>query len=425
MLERSVMKIAFISDHASPLAPLGGADSGGQNVYVAQLARELSRAGHSIDIFTRCDDAKLPRICACGPNVRVIHVQAGPPSYVTKEKLLPYMYAFAARTVEYCSGPLRRYDLVHANFFMSGIAAMRLKKKLKLPFVITFHALGKVRRLHQGEADQFPPDRINIESLLVRSADRIIAQCPQDREDLIKLYDASPNAIATVPCGIDPTEINAAGPGVRGRLGLCEDEFVVLQLGRLVPRKGIDNVIRGVAHLARAHEIRARLLIVGGESCRPDPVATPEIARLTRIAEEEGVQEQVTFTGHRPRTVLREYYSAADVFVTTPWYEPFGMTPLEAMGCGTPVIGAAVGGIKHTVVDSVTGFLVPPRDPAALADRLACLHRHPELARGMGRAGIRHVHTSYTWRNVASEMERAYGSVVTPRQLRAEKAVVY
>jgi glycosyltransferase involved in cell wall biosynthesis len=247
----------------------------------------------------------------------------------------------------------------------------------------------------------------------VRSADRIIAECPQDREDLVSLYAATPDAIDVVPCGIDATEIRPGGPQARERLGLglCRDEFVVLQLGRLVPRKGIDNVIRGIARLARDYGIRARLLIVGGESDEPDPWQTPEIGRLSAIAEEEGVREQVVFTGRKPRHVLGDYYSAADVFVTTPWYEPFGITPLEAMGCGTPVIGAAVGGIKHTVVDNVTGFLVPPNDPAALAERLARFHANPELARAFGRAGIRHVSSRYTWRRVAQDVLRSYAAV--------------
>ena len=408
------MKIALISDHASPLALLGGSDSGGQNVYVAHLARQLGRAGHLVDVFTRSDDPRLPPVCAFDRNVRVVHVPAGPRAPIAKERLLPHMYEFARRTVTFCKGPTHCYHVVHANFFMSGLAALRLKRELELPFVMTFHALGEVRRLHQKEADQFPPERIGIERLLVKSADRIIAECPQDLEDLVSLYGASADAIDVVPCGIDRGEIRPGGAGARGRigLGLAPDEFVVLQLGRLVPRKGIDNVIRGIACLKRDHGIRARLLIVGGEADDPDPVKTPEIGRLSAIAEQEGLRDQVIFAGRRARELLGDYYSAADVFVTTPWYEPFGITPLEAMGCGTPVIGAAVGGIKHTVVDGVTGYLIPPRDPAALAERLARFHRNPELARALGRAGIRHVASRYTWRKVARDMERTYAMVL-------------
>ena len=409
-----IMKIALISDHASPLAMLGGIDSGGQNVYVAHLARQLGRAGHIVDVFTRNDDPRLPPVCPFDRNVHVIHVPAGPRAAIAKERLLPHMHEFARRMVAFCQGPTRNYDVVHANFFMSGLAALRLKHELRLPFVMTFHALGEVRRLHQKEADGFPRERIDIERLLVRAADRIIAECPQDREDLVSLYGANASAIDVVTCGIDRTEIKPGRPGARERLalGLAAEEFVVLQLGRLVPRKGIDNVIRGVSILKRDHGIRARLLIVGGEADDPDPRKTPEIARLSGIAQEEGVRDQVLFTGRRARELLGDYYSAADVFATTPWYEPFGITPLEAMGCGTPVVGAAVGGIKHTVIDGVTGYLVPPHDPAALAERLARFHRNPELARAFGRAGIRHVASRYTWRKVARDIERTYAVVL-------------
>ena len=412
------MKIALISEHASPLATLGGVDSGGQNVYVANIARQLARAGHRVDVFTRRDDEALPGIVQFDRGVRVLHIPAGPRRHVPKEELLPHIREFALRTLDYCAAPVRRYDIVHANFFMSGIVAARLKEVLNIPFVITFHALGKVRQRHQKDADRFPAARTAIEERLVGLADRIVAECPQDREDLLSLYGADPDKIDVVGCGVDTRELSTSGRSARVALGLREDEFVVLQLGRLVPRKGVDNVIRAVACLERLHGIRARLLVVGGESVDPDPLVTPEIGRLAAIAEHEGVRERVTFVGQRPRHMLRHYYSAADVFVTTPWYEPFGITPLEAMACGTPVIGSAVGGIRHTVLDEVTGFLVPPNDPAALAERLARFHRNPELARAFGRAGVRHVRTHYTWKKIAQEILEVYASALRDAPMR-------
>ncbi len=306
---------------------------------------------------------------------------------------------------------------------MSGLAALHLRQRFRIPFVITFHALGKVRRLHQGGADAFPRSRDAIETLLANSADRVVAECPQDRDDLMHLYGADPDRIDIVPCGFDPGELGPGTPWLRAKLGIGTDELVVLQLGRLVPRKGIDNVVRDIAHLWREHGVRARLLVVGGESDDPGPENTPEIGRLQAIAREQGVAEQVIFTGRRPRQELRDYYCAADVFVTTPWYEPFGITPLEATACGRPVIGAAVGGIKHTVVDAVTGYLVPPNDPAALADRLARFHRNPELARAFGRAGIRRVRSSFNWRKVAMDLAHVYATVLEPHSARLAATV--
>ncbi len=409
------MKIALISEHASPLATLGGVDSGGQNVYVAHLSRQLARRGHKVDVFTRCDDEALPGIVPFDRSVRVIHIPAGPRRHIAKEQLLPYMQEFSLRMANYCSVPTRRYDIVHANFFMSGLVGARLQEELGIPLVITFHALGKVRRLHQREADRFPAARMAIEEQLVRRADRIVAECPQDRDDLIHLYDAAPDKIDVVGCGVDIDELSSVSrSAARSTLGLDDDDFVVLQLGRLVPRKGIDNVIRAIGCLQRDHGIRARLLVVGGESIEPDPIITPEIGRLAAVADAENVRELVTFVGQRARPELRNYYSASDVFITTPWYEPFGITPLESMACGTPVIGAAVGGIKHTVIDEVTGYLVPPKDPAAVAERLARFHRNAELARAFGRAGIRHVRANYTWEQIARQMTEVYASTLRP-----------
>ena len=404
------MRIAFISEHASPLATQGGVDSGGQNVYVAYVARELAQTGHSVDVFTRRDSPDLPPVVRFGRNVRVIHIPAGPPRFVPKEALLPHMEEFGDNLVD-CCAQTRPYDVVHANFFMSGMAALRMREEYGSPFVITFHALGKVRRAHQGSADGFPPSRTRIEELLAAEADRVIAECPQDRDDLVGLYDASPERVSVVPCGVDTAELGPGSRRLRRRFGIRDDEFVVLQLGRLVPRKGVDDVVRGVADLRRVHGIDAKLLVVGGESDEPDAAQTPEIGRLTGIADAEGIADRVVFTGRRGRSALRDFYCAADVFVTTPWYEPFGITPLEAMACGCPVIGASVGGIKHTVVDGVTGFLVPPKDPRQLAERLARLRLNPSLGRMFGRAGMRRVRSTFTWQRVASSLETVYRSL--------------
>ncbi len=356
-------RVALISEHASPLAVAGGIDSGGQNIYVGQVARQLAAAGYEVDVLTRRDAAELPRAVEVARGVRVVHVDAGPARPIPKEELLPHMAAFTEEAARLATGT-RPYDLVHANFWMSGLVAAELRGRLGLPFVITFHALGRVRRLHQREADRFPEERTAIEERIVHEADHVIAECPQDEEDLVRLYNADPSRITIVPCGFDPTEIwPISKPLARIVLGLSPDEPILLQLGRMVPRKGVDTVISALARLRELSDLRPRLLVVGGESEEPDPGRTPEIARLAEVARREGVEDQVVFVGRRDRDQLKYYYSAADLFVSTPWYEPFGITPLEAMACGTPVIGSNVGGIKFSVRDGETGYLVPPRDP--------------------------------------------------------------
>ncbi len=405
-------KIALISEHASPLAAIGSTDSGGQNVYVGQLAKQLARLGYLVDVFTRCDAEALAPVVDWLPGVRVVHVPAGPASFIPKETMLPYMEEFGRFVTRFARRQKIPYDLVHANFFMSGMVAQQLRRTLGIPFVITFHALDRVRRLNQKDADAFPDVRFAIEERLMHEADRVIAECPQDQRDMEQYYGASSTRIDIVPCGFDPDEFWPVTLDARRQLDLDRDEFIVLQLGRMVPRKGVDNVIRSIAILQHQHHVNARLLVVGGNDELPDPVSTPELGRLMALADALEVAHLVTFTGQRQRDQLRYYYSAANVFVTTPWYEPFGITPVEAMACGTPVIGSAVGGIKTTVIDGETGYLVQPNDPAALAERLAWLHRNPHIAQRLGWAGMRRAYQHFTWRNVATHIARIYENVL-------------
>jgi glycosyltransferase involved in cell wall biosynthesis len=254
---------------------------------------------------------------------------------------------------------------------------------------------------------------VEIEDAVIAEADRIIAECPQDLSDLVEHYHADPECITMIPCGFDPGEFWPIDQTIaRRRLGWDLTAPTILQLGRMVPRKGVETVIHALAYLRDKHELRCRLAIVGGESRDPDPAKTSEIARLQAICRQVGVVDHVDFIGSRGRNDLRTYYSAADVFVTTPWYEPFGITPLEAMACGVPVVGSNVGGIKMTVADGETGFLVPPRDAAALADRLAMLIRHSALRKKFGAAGHRRVHRLFTWERVATAVERVYAQVL-------------
>lgn len=407
-------KIALISEHASPLAHLGGVDSGGQNVYVGQLATQLARLGYLVDIFTRRDNEAQEQVVDWLPGVRVINVPAGPAHYIPKEQMLPFMEQFGRFMIRFARREKVPYDLLHANFFMSGMVAQQVRKSLGIPFVMTFHALGRVRRLSQKEADAFPDVRFSIEERLMHEADRIIAECPQDQRDMELLYGASGSRIDVVPCGFDPEEFWPVTLDARRQLALDHDEFVLLQLGRMVPRKGVDNVIRATAILRHQYQVPVRLLVVGGNAEKPDPAATPELGRLMALTRELGIEECVTFTGQRQRAQLRYFYSAANVFVTTPWYEPFGITPVEAMACGTPVVGTAVGGIKTTVVDGETGYLVEPNNPEQLAEKLAWLHRHPHIAQRMGWAGMRRAYQHFTWRNVASNVAAVYESVLEP-----------
>lgn len=407
--------IAFISEHASPLATLGGVDSGGQNVYVAEVCKQLVANGYCIDVFTRREDKATPAVVNWLPGIRVVHINAGPAEIVAKEELLQYMDDFSKNTIAFIKQQQISYALIHANFFMSGLVASNIKKALHIPYVITFHALGLVRQAHQKEMDKFPPQRVDIEKYLVQDADGIIAECPQDKEDLIHYYNAPSHKITIIPCGFSGNEFYPVPkPAARAKTQLAMNEYVVLQLGRMVPRKGVDNVIKAIGKLK--HTVNnLRLVIVGGDADMPGVMHTPEIRRLQKIALDENIATRITFTGRKSRQELKYYYSAADVFITTPWYEPFGITPLEAMACGTPVIGANVGGIKYSVAHRQTGFLVPPNEPGALAERIENLYNDANLRMAMSKNGIKRVNKYFTWNCVACAIKELYDALTVQK----------
>ncbi|MGY3211401.1 glycosyltransferase family 4 protein [Mucilaginibacter sp. HD30] len=403
-------RIAMISEHASPLASLGSVDTGGQNVYVAQLAKYLARQGYVVDVYTRRDDTESDEIVNWIPGVRVIHINAGPQESIIKEEMLQYMPEFKDNMLQFIIGRHLHYALVHANFFMSALVAMGIKEELDIPFVVTFHALGQVRRLHQAGNDKFPVERLAIEKAAVDEAAGIIAECPQDKNDLIEYYAANEQKITIIPCGFSDTEFYPVKKELARRLTrLPQDDHVLLQLGRMVPRKGIDNVIKALAYLPESSK-HYRLVIVGGEK---ELENCEEYKRLMNIAATCGVQQMVKFIGPRDRDLLKYYYSAADVFITTPWYEPFGITPLEAMACGTPVIGANVGGVKYSVADNITGALVPPDDPQSLAQKIFELISDQNKLDQMGQNAIEHVNTNFTWHKVAEQVGALYRQLTT------------
>ncbi len=404
-------KIAFISEHASPLAVLGGIDSGGQNVYVSELARQMVSLGYKVDIYTRWDNNKLPKVIQWSAYIRIIHVKAGPLTFIPKEEMLGYMKEFGKDMLSFIRKEKVVYSVIHANFFMSAMVADYLKEKLGIPFVVTFHALGYVRQIYQKDKDKFPKERVIIEERIMKRADHIIAECPQDMQDMVNYYTASPHKITIIPCGFNTKEFYPVNKQLaRNLLKLDADDRILLQLGRLVPRKGIDNVIRALGKLRSCNQ-NIKLIIVGGASEKSDFQTRHEIKRLEQIAKKEGVQNAVIFAGRQCREQLKYYYSASDIFITTPWYEPFGITPLEAMACGIPVIGSNVGGIKYSVVDGQTGCLVPPNDPEQLAWKIRNLFSNPILMMKMRNRALIRVNSFFTWNKVALSVYNLYEDI--------------
>jgi glycosyltransferase involved in cell wall biosynthesis len=394
------MRIALVSEHASPLSAVGGVDAGGQNVHVDALAGELAAAGHAVTVFTRRDSEQIPdRVTAPG-GYEVAHVPAGPARPVPKDDLLRHMPAFARYLEQqWTAEPV---DVVHAHFWMSGIASVRAARRVDIPVLQTFHALGTVKRRHQGAADTSPDERVGFERRLCRQVDHVVATCSDELSELVAL--GLPASHATViPCGVDTSRFRP-GPGSAdggsGRL---------LYVGRLVERKGIGNVIEALESLPGV-----TLDIAGGPP--PDRLDDDEdVRRLRHLAERFGVAGRVRFLGAVDRAAVPGLMRSADIVVDVPWYEPFGIVPVEAMACGRPVVGSAVGGLLDTVMPGVTGELVPPRRPDLLAPVLDRLLLAPGLRSDYGRAGRARAVREYQWSRVASATARVYAAVLGTR----------
>lgn len=401
------MRIAMVSEHASPLVAsdgLGGVDAGGQNVAVRALALALADAGHEVVVHTRRTDPRTPRRVPMASGVVVDHVDAGPAAELPKDELVDLMDAFSADLAACWRS--ERPDVVHAHFWMSGLAALPAARALGVPVVQTFHALGSVKRRHQGADDTSPARRVAAESDLGASVDRVLATCRDEAEELAAL-GVPAEQVTVVPCGVDVEHFTPAGetaprPSTSGRGG-----FRVLTVSRLVPRKGVDTVIAALGHLPRD----TRLTVAGGPGA--DRLEDdPEVRRLRALAARTGVADRVTFLGAVTHDALPALYRGADAIACVPVYEPFGLVPLEAMACGRPVVAAAVGGLADTVVDDVTGHHVPAGDPVAVAAALDALRAHPRRARALGRAGRRRAVAEYGWDRVAAAHEQAYAGVL-------------
>jgi len=413
VLPDSRPRVAMISEHASPLAVLGSTDAGGQNVYVDQVGRNLARLGCRVDVFSRLDDHVQEPVVQMEPGVRAVGIEAGPPSFLPKDDLWPLMPAFLDGIRRFAAQEGCVYDVIHGNFWMSGWVTVQLASQLRIPKVQIFHALGLTKRRHQGHADSSPRDRIAVERSIVRNVDRMIAQCPSERDELIHDYDADIDHITIIPSAVDTSRFRPLDrAGARRSLGLPSEAAIIGYIGRMQPRKDVGNILRATALLRATTTADPMVIVVGGESSEPDPVLTPEIGRLQDLASELGIQHLVHFYGKRQPDDLPLFYAAADVIVSTPWYEPFGLTPLEAMACGRPFIGSHVGGIPFTIRDGETGLLVPPKEPTALSEALRVVLECPESAARMGHLGRRRVEREFTWSTTATRTLNLYMEVI-------------
>jgi D-inositol-3-phosphate glycosyltransferase len=395
-------RLAVLSLHTSPLAQPGQGDSGGMNVYVRELVSALAQAGVQADVFTRRWDEESPEIVEVEPGFRVVHIEAGPPD-LAKEQLPDVVEPFAegVRTHLAATGDV---GALHANYWLSGVAGHQLKHALDLPLVSTFHTLARVKA---ETGDPEPARRVRAEADVIGCSDAILASCRAEAEQLVRLYGADPTRIELVPPGVDHAFFS---PGDRtgARAALAHLDLgtgpVLLFVGRIQPLKGLDVAVGALAALRRPD---ATLVVVGGAS---GSEGSREVARIHALVEELGVADQVRFVAPQPHHLLSTYYRAADVCVVPSRSESFGLVALEAAACGTPVVAAAVGGLRTLVDEGTTGFLVEERDPARFAERIGALLDDTGLAQRLGAQAAQRGR-GYTWSTAAGRLRRVYGDL--------------
>jgi D-inositol-3-phosphate glycosyltransferase len=397
--------VAILSMHTSPLAQPGTGDGGGMNVYVRELAAALARAGLQADVYTRATAADQRAIVNVEPGLRVHHVIAGPAAPMDKADLPGVIDEFAGNVESSIRG---RYpaDVVHANYWLSGVAGHTLKHALDVPLVSTFHTLDRVK----AEDSDDPAARAEAEAAVVGCSDAILASCAVEAAQLRDLYDADPDRIDIVAPGVDHAFF---APGdrrqARRALGLPEAGPLLLFVGRIQPLKGLDVAVRALAALG---DERASLVVVGGPSGQ---LGERELARVHALVDDLDLANRVKFVPPQPHELLSTFYRAADVVLVPSRSESFGLVALEAAACGTPVVAAAVGGLRTLIDHGRTGYLVDDRDPDAFAGYVAEILHSPARAARLG-AEAAHDARSYTWSIAAARLRRLYTDL-TSREL--------
>ncbi len=407
----------MLSYHTCPLATLGGKDTGGMNVYVAELTRQLGRDGVHVDVFTRSQDEHVPHVIhSLGFGNRVVHIPAGPEFPLPKPELATHIPAFAEGIKRFAAEKGIQYDLIHSHYWMSGVAAEILKAEWNVPVLQMFHTLGLMKnRIAQTPEEKEGDYRINGERQAIQTADRIIAATQAEEAQLEFLYGMTDSKISVIPPGVDVSRFYPIPDDeAKEAIGHYGCPRLLLFVGRIEPLKGIDTLIRALALVRESGILEKQcfsLAIIGGDPEAPADNMTAEMARLQALCAELNLEDLVVFLGKRDQDTLPYYYSAADILVMPSHYESFGMVALEAMACGTPVVASQVGGLAFLVQDGVTGFVVPGGDALALAKTLAQLIQQPELRERLGRQAAEYAGW-YSWDKIAARVEAVYGELV-------------
>ncbi|MCL5996017.1 MAG: glycosyltransferase [Chloroflexi bacterium] len=432
----TIRKVALISFHTSPLATLGGKDTGGMNVFVRETARELARRNIDVDVFTRSQSAQTlridPRIAV---NARVIHVPAGPEMPLPKRDLPQYVPAFTEWMCRFVTSGEGRaltggsqpptglhaapYDLIHSHYWLSGLVAHSLRQCWGTEFIHTFHTLAELKnQIAQRPEEMESEERLKAECFLCSVAGRITASTKLEQQQLVRFYGAGSARIRIVPPGVDTSRFHPIEQSyAKSVIGIPQDQRMVLFAGRIEPLKGVDTLFRAMAILRdRAGQSQqftrnVCVAVIGGDPSERGLRENDEMARLYALRDELGLNDLITFLGARDQDTLQFYYAAADCLVMPSHYESFGMVALEAMACGTPVVVSDVGGLSQLVRHNQTGFRVQARDPAAVAGAIERLLSNEVLRRRMGHRAACYAE-DYSWIKIVDQLLGVYEEII-------------
>lgn len=398
------LKIAMLSVHSCPIGSLGSKDTGGMSVYVREVADNLGKMGHAVDVFTRVHDSDYETISDLGSNARLIHLPAGEDYEIDKLALYDYLPDFIRNLEDFRRGERLQYDLIFSHYWLSGRVGQVLRQRWSVPHITMFHTTAAIKNTFAvGEPE--PELRLETEKALAQDCNYVIAATQQEKKALIRHYGASAKRVRVIPCGVNsevfqPIDKAAA----KERLGLNGSK-VILCVGRIEPLKGFDQLLRAIPHLAETNGVR--LLIVGG-----DKQSRNEIARLNGLVRSLRVEDAVTFLGLVKQEELPYYYSAADVCVSPSYYESFGLVSLEALACGTPVVATDVGAARSIIRNEDAGYVVADNSPASLADKISLVlsrsNDGPSYA-----SSVRRSISRFSWVRTAREINKVCQQAMT------------
>ena len=410
----SIKRIALISVHTSPLAPMGGKKTGGMNVYIRELSRELGKQGYLVDIFTRRSSPAPPDVdTAIGDNVRVICLEAGPTAPLTPDEQTAFLSEFTANVMAFATVRNIHYDIAYSHYWLSGAVAAKLKEAWGIRFVHMYHTLGHMKKRIRANEFYRPDKRIMTEAHILRWADRVIAATPAEQAQLRWLYRASRRQIEVIPPGVNAERFqdSVSSAEARQALGIDPESSMLLFVGRIEPLKAVDTILEALYVLReKAPGLLKKLhfVIVGGD---PKSKRDIEMQRLQEMSVQLGIAQVVSFVGAKEQSQLPAYYAAATAVIMPSDYESFGMVALEAMSSGTPVIASQVGGLQFLVRDQETGFHIPAREPISLAECIISLVSDPSKTAAMGLSASR-IAQEYTWPQIAARLLQVFETVV-------------